>query len=917
MTILSASGTLTIVNMTLLDGDKGDITVSAGGATWTIDPLAVTDSKINDVAWSKITGAPSTVGGSGTTNEIAYFSGSSTLSSLATATYPSLTELSYVKGLTSSAQTQIGNKQDTLVSGTNIKTINSTSLLGSGDIAISATPGGSNGELQYNNSGAFGGLATSTYPSLTEIAYVKGVTSAIQTQINAKQATLVSGTNIKTVNSTSLLGSGNISISASPGGSSTHVQYNSSGSFAGDANFVYDSSGKLITLTQSALAATPAASILLTNSTAATSTVQQSSPSLNFRGKAFKTNSSTSENADFRFSNLPNSTIAPRAELYLQTSVAGSGWSTLGILKSGTSTVDGPNTENEITWNSKTIIKHSQITTGTPGGYTDTLAFENASGSWIHHSFKFSSNYRQAITYNSDGTVTHRTANQGVYNFEIGSTLGSTTQIVQIYNGGLYCGYKGLFGGKLTSGSADVNSLSTFCNYGSSAAKVRYISAATETLGDETFVLLDPTTAAACTGTPSVCNTWTGSGESVCNSHSAVGCNWSAGTSCSTFNGDIGACGGQAGCTVDISSCSGANNAGSSACTDQNTAYGGSCSYDTSTCSGLSSTASCNGTTGCTATVSGDCNSLSDGGGDGANCATQPECSYDSGSGTCSGSYFTSCSGEICQGTYNNGGCSGTYGAVCQGTAACSNISSESPCNSESGCAWTPIQSITLPTITSTNSSSTGRYYMIERVGTAGESNILPGSGDSFFHYGSSLTLPKPGDRVILNSYIATAACSSLATEGSCNGQSPSCSWTNGCSGDEFTCDAPGCSWNGSACVGNYSCSGSTYVTSKLWYTFNYDRGLMVVSKTSNYATVITDDIINCTSGSFNVTLMSAVVAYNKTFIVKNTGAGTITINTTSSQTVDGGASGTVTILAGKSKHFTSNGANWLITAAF
>ena len=46
--------------------------------------------------------------------------------------------------------------------------------------------------------------------SPVELSYLDGVTSTIQTQINAKQATLVSGTNIKTVNGTSLLGSGDI-----------------------------------------------------------------------------------------------------------------------------------------------------------------------------------------------------------------------------------------------------------------------------------------------------------------------------------------------------------------------------------------------------------------------------------------------------------------------------------------------------------------------------------------------------------------------------------------------------------------------------------------------------------------------------------------------------------------------------------
>jgi hypothetical protein len=45
--------------------------------------------------------------GTGTTNEIAYWSGTNTLGTLAVATYPSLTELSYVKGASSALQTQI------------------------------------------------------------------------------------------------------------------------------------------------------------------------------------------------------------------------------------------------------------------------------------------------------------------------------------------------------------------------------------------------------------------------------------------------------------------------------------------------------------------------------------------------------------------------------------------------------------------------------------------------------------------------------------------------------------------------------------------------------------------------------------------------------------------------------------------
>jgi len=97
-------------------------------------------------------------------------------------------------GSITNVETEINGKQATLVSGTSIKTINSTSLLGSGDVAV--------------------------------------------------QETLVSGTNIKTINSTSLLGSGDISISASAGGSNTQIQFNDSGSFGADSLFNWDNTNK-------------------------------------------------------------------------------------------------------------------------------------------------------------------------------------------------------------------------------------------------------------------------------------------------------------------------------------------------------------------------------------------------------------------------------------------------------------------------------------------------------------------------------------------------------------------------------------------------------------------------------------------------------------------------------------------------
>jgi len=59
-------------------------------------------------------GFTNAVSGTGTANELAYFTGSTVIASLSTATYPSLTELSYVKGVTSSIQTQLNGKQNAL-----------------------------------------------------------------------------------------------------------------------------------------------------------------------------------------------------------------------------------------------------------------------------------------------------------------------------------------------------------------------------------------------------------------------------------------------------------------------------------------------------------------------------------------------------------------------------------------------------------------------------------------------------------------------------------------------------------------------------------------------------------------------------------------------------------------------------------
>lgn len=106
----------------------------------------------------------------------------------------------------------LSGKQATLVSGTNIKTVNSTSLLGSGDIVVSASPGGSSGQMQWNDAGAFSGAAAVAYA--TTVAHVT-VTSQGATIVpfRVKGAASQSGNLFEAQNS-----SGTVVFSVGPSG---------------------------------------------------------------------------------------------------------------------------------------------------------------------------------------------------------------------------------------------------------------------------------------------------------------------------------------------------------------------------------------------------------------------------------------------------------------------------------------------------------------------------------------------------------------------------------------------------------------------------------------------------------------------------------------------------------------------------
>ena len=111
------------------------------------------------------------------------------------------------EGLATKAE--VNSKQDTLVSGTNIKTINGNSLLGSGNIEIQ---GGSTIAVDDSLS------TTSTNPVqnrvITEALNGKASQSDIPTKVSelTNDSGYVKGTDLKTINNYSLIGSGNIDI---------------------------------------------------------------------------------------------------------------------------------------------------------------------------------------------------------------------------------------------------------------------------------------------------------------------------------------------------------------------------------------------------------------------------------------------------------------------------------------------------------------------------------------------------------------------------------------------------------------------------------------------------------------------------------------------------------------------------------
>jgi hypothetical protein len=105
-------------------------------------------------------------GGSGTVTSVSIATGTSGTNVNATGTVTTAGTLTVNIPTASATNTgklsntdwsTFNGKQAALVSGTNIKTINGSSVLGAGDLTVTGTPAGATGNIQFNNAGAFGG----------------------------------------------------------------------------------------------------------------------------------------------------------------------------------------------------------------------------------------------------------------------------------------------------------------------------------------------------------------------------------------------------------------------------------------------------------------------------------------------------------------------------------------------------------------------------------------------------------------------------------------------------------------------------------------------------------------------------------------------------------------------------------------
>lgn len=464
---------------------------------------------------------------------------------------------------------------------------------------------------------------------------------------------------------------------------------------------------------------------------------------------------------------------------------------------------------------------------GTPNT-TRAMTFNN-DGSYTWTDYRFAGVLRGSQGANSSGGYDVYMSG-GNYFALYGGNSGLTSNSLYSYNyPSAFVHYgDGRFGNDVSTGTT-ADATSTIDNYGTTALDVNTLAASGSIDGTATLWILDAASAEACSGTASTACASHGSEGDCGNYNSHGGCTWNPGNSCAVFSYEsgMGSCIGTSGCNPSTGSCSGGDE---STCLSSDDSYGGNCSWDytSSTCGSFTNTTDCNAASPCYANVSSDCGTFTDGGGDGSACATQPECSYDSGSGVCSNYYFTSCDGDnssyTCNGSYYSGDCTGVYGSGCSGTPSCSGISVAN-CPSETGCSVVSSLSASLPD----GETCPNRLYGVSSDSSGNQDVIITPYSGQTINKASTYTLSNNTDAAIFAYKKKTRSCNIYSTEGACTPSGctpnkPYCSYDtmmSTCSGDSgYVCSAHNGDQSGCEAQQYFlSCDGIETV-SKNWHVF-------------------------------------------------------------------------------------------------
>jgi len=93
--------------------------------------------------------------------------------------------------------------------------------------------------------------------------------------------------------------------------------------------------------------------------------------------------------------------------------------------------------------------------------------------------------------------------------------------------------------------------------------------------------------------------------------------------------------------------------------------------------------------------------------------------------------------------------------------------------------------------------------------------------------------------------------------------------------------------------------------------TFGTSVAYVYAAKTANYTLSATDYQIECTANSFTVTLPTAVGCTGRVYSIKNSGAGTITVDGNGTETIDGDL--TADLIQYENLKIMSNNTNWIV----